>query len=182
MAEEYLNINPSENFQAKEKGSSRIRNFLIFLVLIGVVASSFWISFQLGKRILIPIKKIPERRIEVAIPEPPPSIKALQELERIMTPEAGKKKPAAVAVKPVPVKKTMAIKPVYYKVQAGVFVDKVNAQALADKVRASGFEVYLKKISTGWRVQVGAFRSKSEAEALQNALIGKGFKSRIIYE
>lgn len=154
---------------------------MTFLVLVAVVAASFWISFQLGKRILLPVKKFPERKIEVAISEPPPSIQALQkalsaEVEKppVETPEAKKSKPA-------PVRRIAAARH-YYKVQAGLYVDKVRAQALAEQVKAGGFDIYLKKVSTGWRVQVGAFRTRNEAEALQSQLSGKGFKSTILYE
>jgi cell division septation protein DedD len=160
-----------------------IKNFLLLLLLAGIIVASFWVSFHLGKRILVPVKKIPERRIEVAIPEPPPSIAAMQRLEEVMIEELEKEEQASVVVakpKPKPKPKAGAIH--YYKVQAGVFSEKNNAVGFAKKLGASGFETYIKKVSKGWRVQVGAFFKKAQALDLQNTLNAKGFKSIIIYE
>ncbi|MEE8638070.1 MAG: SPOR domain-containing protein [Candidatus Margulisiibacteriota bacterium] len=158
-----------------------IKNLLLLLLLAGVIVASFWISFHLGKRILVPVKKIPERRIEVAIPEPPPSIAAMQRLEEVMIEELEKEEPAEVVVaKPKPKPKAGAIH--YYKVQAGVFSEKNNAIGFAKKLRASGFETYIKKVSKGWRVQAGAFFKKAQALHLQNSLNAKGFKSVIVFE
>lgn len=170
---------------------ARIKKLAVFAALVLIVAASFWISFQLGKRILVPVRELPEPRIEVAIPEAPPSIKGLQETEKISLPEVVRKEEKAkveekapLAIK-LPVHKVAASRPAgkhYYKVQAGLYVDKGKAEELAEQVEAQGFEIYLKKVSDGWRVQVGAFRSKDEAEALQEALNEKGLKSQIVYE
>jgi cell division protein FtsN len=200
MAEEFLNINPPENFPRKETGPgfeppkenrllAWLKGLLTFLVLLLVVVGSFWISFRLGKSILMPVKKTPERKIEVAIPEAPASIKALQRLQEAMSAEARKKEKAKakVAAKVVRPRRKMVYraKPAaahHYKVQAGWFADKGNADELASKLKASGFEVYQKKVSGGWRVQAGAYKTKSTAEALRKKLKDKGFDSSLIYE
>ena len=182
----------------KESGTQGwMKNFLITILLILIVMGSFWISFQLGKKILV-VKKAPSK-IEVTIPEPPPSIKALQKLEEAMSAsvETSTSAPRAsvdeLAGKPAEVKK-MEIRPMlvrkkaggagkcYYKVQAGWFADKSNAEKLANQLKAKGFDIYVKKVRDGWRVQVGAFRSKTEAKVLQSTLGEKGFNSQIIYE
>jgi len=202
MAEEYFGSNlqgsqgneprPETEFIHKENNFlTSVKNFLVFLILAGVVVASFWISFQLGKRVLFPTKKIPER-IEVAIPEPPPSIKALQKLREVMSAEVSsaeaKKEEKKVAVAPKKVKqKAAAAKAVktgkgYYKVQAGLFAQKAKAQTLANQVKAKGFDVCLKKVGSGWRVQVGAFKTKSAAAKLSGTLSSKGFKAQILYE
>jgi len=186
---------PETEFIHKENNFlTRVKNILVFLILAGVVVASFWISFQLGKRIIFPVKKLPER-IEVAIPEPPPSIQALQKLQEIMSAEVGsaeaKKEEKKVAVVPKKVVKKVVAKPAakavitgkgYYKVQAGLFSQKTKALALADQVKTKGFDVCLKKVSSGWRVQVGAFRTKSSAAKLISSLNKKGFKAQIFYE
>lgn len=156
-----------------------IKNLLLFLLLAGVIVASFWISFHLGKRILVPVKKIPEHKIEVAIPEPPPSIAAMQSLEEVSPPAVEKPEPKP---EPEPELEPKVETKHYYKVQAGVFSQKNNAVEFAKKLRASGFETYIKKVCKGWRVQVGAFSKKARAQHLQNTLKAKGFKSIVIYE
>ena len=200
-----------------------VRNLLVFVVLIGVIVGSFWVSFELGKKILFPAKNV-KSKIQVAVPEPPPSIMALQELEKIMSEGTGKGKKgksalpkvpkasaqaakiaqkAAVeipkmelplppvsttvrAVKPKIVKKAAKVQKRsgngFFKVQAGLFVEKDRAKELAAQINVAGYSTYLKKLDSGWRVQVGAYRNKSEAETLKNALEGKGIKSVVLFE
>ncbi len=170
-----------------------IKSVLLFVLLIGIIVSSFWVSFLLGKRILVPVKKIPERRFEVVAPVGQPTPAALQRLEEVMLEEEERAaaQEEAVAEKTEPVKtaepKPVAEKPStgskhYYKVQAGVFSDRENALALAERLQTNGFATYTKKVTNGWRVQVGAFYKKSQAQHLQSSLSTKGFESTIIYE
>ncbi len=190
-----MNINPPEGFQKKDAPEhqpprenrflSWMKGLLTFLILVIVVVVSFWISFQLGKNILMPAKRISEKKIEAPIPEPPESIRALQKLQAVMSAEAKKKMKApakkAVRRKICPVR----LKPAgrhYYKVQAGWFADKAKADELAGKLKESGFEVFLKKVGGGWRVQAGAYNTRSTAEALRRKLKEKGFDSSLIYE
>lgn len=192
-----MNINPPENFPRKETGPgfeppkenrllAWLKGLLTFLVLVAVVVASFWVSFRLGKSILMPVKKAPERKIEAAIPEAPASIKALQRLQEAMSAEARKAaKPQLRAVrKPLcrVQKRKAAAGKGYYKVQAGWFADKEKAAELAGKLKDSGFEVYQRKVSGGWRVQAGAYKTKSTAEVLRKKLKDKGFDSSLIYE
>lgn len=194
MAEEYLNPEkeptPSEEPPRENKILSRLKSVLVLLVLIGIVVASFWVSFQLGKKILMPIKKPSGKKIEAAIPEPPPSIKALQKLREAMSIEAKKleagKQKAVQAAKPKPKPKRVvrraAAKRGYYKVQAGLFEEKENADELAAILEKNGFDYYTRKVDGGWRVQAGAYRAKSAAEALRQELKAKNLDSSIIYE
>ncbi|MDD5594109.1 MAG: SPOR domain-containing protein [Candidatus Margulisbacteria bacterium] len=207
MAEEFPSNIPPGNFGEKEfspqaetpKGNrflSWLKNILVLLVLIGVVAASFWVSFQLGKKILVPTKKLPER-ISAANLEPPPSIKSLQKLQALMSAEAGKKiKPAKTAAKAptrakIVAKKCAVPKTVaparisgrgYYKLQAGLLADKAQAEELAGRMKSAGIDVFVKKVGGGWRVQAGAYKTKEMAEITQSALNKKGYKSKIVFE
>lgn len=178
-----------------------LKNLIVFLVLVFIVAVSFYISFQLGSRILSPVKKSSEQKIEAAIPEPPASIIALQKLQAILSQEARQVKPVVAKTQsPLPFKRVAGGKKLgsrvaaglvvqkrltgkhFYKVQVGFFEDKAAADQLGVKVRASGFDRYVRKSGNGWRVQAGAYRTKELAEELRGELAAKGFSSRIIYE
>ena len=178
------------------KGSNKFVGFLkstvLFLLLLGVIGSSFWVSYLLGRRILVPVSNLPEQNIEVVLNEPGPSVAALQELEEMEAYEealAPKVILAEESVKKVAIndvartKQSAAIaNKYYYKVRAGTYSNKNQAMSLSKKLTSSGFHTYLKKVSEGWRVQVGAFSKKGEAVGLQNLLKGKGFSSTVVYE
>jgi cell division protein FtsN len=161
-----------------------IKNILVFLVLVGIVLASFIISFQLGKKILAPSKKAPEK-ITVAIPEPPPS---LQKLQAIMSAEPAVKKPAPKKSKKLrksACRKSGAVRPVsghYYKIQAGLFADKAQASELAGKMTDSGICVFIRKVGGDWRVQAGAYRTRGMADKAKAGLAAKGFESKVIFE
>ncbi|MCU0641700.1 MAG: SPOR domain-containing protein [Candidatus Margulisbacteria bacterium] len=197
MAEEYLNINPVPPAPENEPGreiklpepnrfGAFLKNLLTFLLLLLVVIASFWVSFQLGRRILMPAKKLPGPPvIEAPVPETPESIKALQRLQAAISGESQKK----TAVKAKLVSRQIVRKPVcrrarsgYYKVQAGWFTDRSLASDLSGRVKAAGFETYVRKVNGGWRVQAGAFWTRKKAEALRQQLIAKGFKPQVIFE
>jgi hypothetical protein len=170
---------------SKSRFSGFLKSLLLLLLLVALILGSFWISFNLGKRLLVPVKKPAPARIEVPIPEPPPSLAGLQRIEDLTKEAKPVAKPAAkpAAKAPVSAKVCAPQKPCqYYKVQAGFFVNKDNALNLAKKLQSNGFGTFLKKFKNGWRVQVGAFSSKARALQLQKSLKAKGFDSTLIYE
>jgi cell division septation protein DedD len=189
----------AEEYKQENRFLAGLKNLVIFLLLAGIVLASFWVSYQLGRRILLPVKKFPEKEIEALIPEPPASIKALQEAmssevktqvlkEEIKVPLPPPRKATMVAKPTIP-RKSSKVSPAkprsgvhYYKVQVALDPDKEKAQSLAEQLKKSGFDIYLKKEARGWRVQAGAFRSQAEAEALRRKVLEKGFQSQTIYE
>src|SRR3989344_7184857 len=138
MEGSHLTPEPAPEPPQENKIWSRIKSVLLFLVLIGIVIASFRVSFYLGKKILFPARK-PAERIEAVIPEPPPSIKALQKLQAAMSAEARKKELKAAEA---PLKKKVYRpgqsrvygRKHYYKVQAGVFEDEAAAEELGEKI------------------------------------------------
>ncbi|MBU1026952.1 MAG: SPOR domain-containing protein [Candidatus Margulisbacteria bacterium] len=185
-------VDTEEQEMIPEKGSGflgALKNIVLFVVLVAIIGASFWVSFLLGKRILVPVKNIPDEQIQVDIPEPPPSIAALQDVEELSLDDDA---PATTVttVKKATVRKTISTRtsPVssggtkYYKVQAGFFTSKTSALNLASKLRSSGFSTYVRKIGSGWRVQAGAYYMKAHAQNLQRSLKKKGFDSTILYE
>lgn len=178
---------------------SALKNLIVFVMLVGVVGASFWLSFQLGKRFFLPVKRVAEKRIEIDIPEPPPSLKAMQKLQELMDSDGASGEPGYLppsTVKPrTPVarnlvttkKKSIVASKTsasgsYFKVQAGLFADKDSARQLADRLIASGIEAFIRPTASGWRVQAGAFRLKEQALSAQAKLQSRGFESTIIFE
>ena len=210
MVADYPSKIPSGDFSEKNFGQAAgtgkenglvalLKNALIFLVLIGVVAASFLVSFQLGRKILVPTKKVGQ--ITAAIPETPASIKSLQKLQAIMSSEtAGKgKQPGelsnsssvTVSRKSKTGRKIKCLRTTrhavaasghYYKVQAGLFRRKANAAALADKLKASGIDVFIRRTGGRWRVQAGAYKTSNLAAAMRQTLSKLGYQSKVIYE
>ncbi|MDD4179920.1 MAG: SPOR domain-containing protein [Candidatus Margulisbacteria bacterium] len=185
---------PSQPVELKPRTNrvfSLARTFALFIILIAIVIASFRISFYLGKKVLFQAKKPELKPISAPIPEAPPSIKAMQKLQEEMAKETAKLPRAEkkVPVKPAPAPKTAAPRAVrtarlgtYYKVQVGRIADKITANQLGEEVLGDGFDVYIKKVSGGYRVQAGAFRKKTEADALAARLTAKGYQPRVIFE
>jgi len=189
----------SESAGGNNRLLAMIRSLLIFVLLVGVIVGSFWISFELGKRVLGSVSNPPVKSIPVKIPAVPPEIAGLQE-----KPVKQPKEPAIDApieekdiAKNYPVAVTTTIKkltrvvakksviPVrlrYYKVQAGVFEDRESAHDLARELKENGIDNFIKKTVAGWRVQVGAYKTRGQAEGQQIVLRNKGYNTSIIIE
>ena len=192
MTEDNQNTNPPvENPRVKESRLlSWLKGLLAIILLVVVVVASFWVSFQLGKRVLLPVKKFPEKKIQATIPEAPPSIKALQDAvsKEVAKDEATKLAPPPVVKQatrkitkqvPAPVKRVASGK--YYKVQTAFFDGKEEADQLAKNLKESGYQVYLKNENGRWGVQLGAFRKEGQAQVQEKDLQEKGFNVQIVY-
>jgi N-acetylmuramoyl-L-alanine amidase len=68
-----------------------------------------------------------------------------------------------------------------YKVQAGAFAEKENADKLAEQLKKDGYNVYIYKEDL-FKVQVGAFREQENAEKLAAGLKAKGYVAYIYQE
>jgi hypothetical protein len=71
---------------------------------------------------------------------------------------------------------------VLYRVQTGAFSVKSNADALAAKLKAKGFDTYMVKVGNLYKVQVGAFGVKANADAMMQKLKVAGFDAFITTE
>jgi len=188
MDDDSQNSLPPGVFPRENRFLALIKSILVFIVLLGIVLASFIVSFQLGKKILMPSKKAPEK-ITATIPEPPPSLKSLQKLQAIMSAETSVK-PAKLAAKRHRKhhyrRALLAYRPSarghYYKIEAGLFSDKTQADALGEKMKASGIAIYLKPVGGSWRVQAGAYRTKGMAEKQKAELASKGYTSKVVFE
>jgi cell division septation protein DedD len=163
-----------------------IKSLFVFLLLVGIVVGSFWVSFLLGKKVLLPVRQLEVKDIapieetlpESAGPIEPEKLKIAVPTSTVV--EEEELEPAAKVVKPttLPLEQNK-----YYKVQAGLFKTKADASALVDRLKLSGFTAFIRKLPDGsFKVQAGAFRARSQAQAIVNQLSVKRFESIIIYE
>jgi N-acetyl-anhydromuramyl-L-alanine amidase AmpD len=73
-----------------------------------------------------------------------------------------------------------------YRVQAGAFSDRSNADALAARIRTDGFEAAIvaglnnSRTATIYRVQAGAFSTREGAEERAAALRDRGYETNIV--
>lgn len=81
-------------------------------------------------------------------------------------------------IKPAPEKPSGGL----YRVQAGAFKSKTNADAMLAKVKAKGFDTYMVKVGDLYKIQVGAFKVKANAEATLKKLQAAGFSAFITTE
>lgn len=66
-----------------------------------------------------------------------------------------------------------------YRVQTGAFKQKANADALAAKLKAAGFDTYTVQIDGLYKVQVGAYSVKANADAISGKLKAAGYDNFI---
>jgi DedD protein len=96
-------------------------------------------------------------------------------------PAAAEAKPAAGVVSQAPAAAFAAApaKPEGFVVQLAAFADDKGANALANKLKKSGYAAYVQPVETSrgtlWRVRVGGYGSRPEAEAARMALKGDGY-------
>ena len=181
----------------KSEGGDFIKNIFVGLLLVGIVVGSFWVSFLIGKKVLVPpIKNLPTfeipapkaiSRSDIEKATPVNEEPVIQERE-IKGTEVKAKLPKPIAVKSAskpaaiktPVAQSKGIK--YYKVIVGTFKAADEANALVKSLKGKGFQSYVKKLSGLYRVQAGAFDTKDKANPLVVKLKGKGFTPAIIIE
>jgi len=76
--------------------------------------------------------------------------------------------------------------PALYRVRAGLFADKANADMLSAKLAAAGFAPAIAQVDKSgqrlYSVQVGAFRSRSSADSLAKSLRSSGFEAVVTTE
>lgn len=162
-----------------------IKNVFVFLILIGIVVGSFWVSFLIGKRVLVPVKQLETREEPAILEERAPieeeDLSALATFEQIKTTSERPAEVPAKKVEPKPEVQPEKIR--YYKVHAGLFTTRLEADNLVRDLSARSVSSFIRKISdSAWRVQVGAYRTKSQAQAQVTELKNKGISSTIIYE
>ena len=167
-----------------------LKNIFVGILLIGIVVGSFWVSFLIGKRVLVPVKQLETRTlppIEEAKPiqEEDLSAYATVETNAQTQEEYAKRIEPKTDIKTAPPEpmKYQIVHDKYYKVEVGLFTTKAEADALVASLKTKGISSFIKKVSSsGFRVQAGAYKTKEKAQQQVNELKTKGVNSDIIYE
>lgn len=176
-----------------------LKNLFLFFLLMAIIAGSFWVSFLVGKRILVPTKKVPTKSFvvekedakspfadEISI-EVETTAKEVNELaskylkdEEAFKPEIEEKPPLNTpAVKQPaakPVGQTQTMENDKYYVQVGAFSKNDNAERMKRELEGKGYSALIKKIGNYWRVYVGGFATKSAAQEELSKLKASGYE------
>ncbi|MBW4860673.1 MAG: N-acetylmuramoyl-L-alanine amidase, partial [Clostridiaceae bacterium] len=67
-----------------------------------------------------------------------------------------------------------------YRVQAGAFGQRENAQNLVDKLKSKGYEAIIVELDSSYKVQIGAFSQRENAEKLVEQLKSDGFEAIVV--
>jgi cell division protein FtsN len=83
-----------------------------------------------------------------------------------------------------PKRSTMTSDKTLYRVQAGTFSNKSNADALAADLKNHGYKPEVKSVQvedrTGYRVQLGEYKTHEDAQAVANDLTSDGYQPSIV--
>ena len=69
-----------------------------------------------------------------------------------------------------------------FRVQVGAFKDKANAEKVMEKMKASGFETFIRQENNLFKVQIGAFSVRNNAEELKARANAAGLNAVIVIE
>ena len=190
----------------RSEGGDLIKNFLVGVLLVAIVVGSFWISFLLGKKVLVPPvknlqtmqpvesaapKPVSKSELESATPVqgeeeapiPEKEIKAVEKKEGLpkpimrAAPKASEAIPAYATTPAAPPSKGS-----YYKIIVGNYATMADAKRVTTVLKARGFQSYTKRTAAGYRVQAGAVQTRAQALPIFNKLKAKGFTPSIIVE
>ena len=195
-------IGIGRSLKRRSRSSFPVKGVVFSIFIVFLVVASFWVSFLVGKRILIPEKTIlaekPKPVSTMPVKEVPQSVAERDLTEKTVFPDLSQKPPAKakpvekkiskkVVLPTAPAKKPLAQpapakEDVYYKVQAGLYSSRAQAVEKMKAMEDLGFEVFAREVSGGWRVQAGAFKSREKADKMASELRAKGLSATVIKE
>lgn len=116
-----------------------LKNIFLIILLIAVVIGSFWISFMMGKQILVPVKKLPGTELvtgEATLP--PPLTPAKLKFEIQGEKKAKPKTTRTLRLRPASCAPKRVERGGDYFVQVGVFAIKDNADKVISVLTEKG--------------------------------------------
>ncbi len=168
----------------------RINPLITALGLLGLFAASMLVGYLGGQAFLAPAKSAP-RAPRVTTPPPvveTPSTPAAplgpsRQPENSPPPaQSTPTSPPGAAVSPSkPKTSTPPGQPVIgYRVQAGAFQRRENAEARMEKLKRDGYEPYIVTSGDLFRVIVGAFNNRENADRLVAELRERGYDALVL--
>ena len=169
-----------------------LKNLFLFILLVVVIVGSFSISFVIGKRILVPTKKIPTRSFlaEKELAKGPLSEEISIEVEttaremdklasKYLAEEKIEEKIEVPAPKKPAVKKSVKGATSFgeYYVQVGAYSYHSNALNFKKELEGKGFPASVFKKGKYYRVYAGSFSTMSQAKAQVSKLKSAGYES-----
>ncbi|MBU0580846.1 MAG: SPOR domain-containing protein, partial [Candidatus Margulisbacteria bacterium] len=157
-----------EILRSKEPRLGCLRTLILGGISLIIIAFSFWGSFMLGQKIFMPPLKEqfmqskkdqipdflnPSTRKTVPFNLPPEEI-IPQKSEKIYVKSTGLKPTTTT-----PVKKY--VPKIIFRVIAGTFNSKQNAQLTLQQLKDDGFETLIKQTGGKYQIQIGAFSNKN---------------------
>lgn len=154
-----------------------LKNIFLIILLIAVVIGSFWISFMMGKQILVPVKKLPGTELisgEATLP--PPLTPAKLKFEIQGEKKAKPKVTRTVSLRPAARKVRSAAARGDYFVQVGVFAIKDNADKVVSVLTEKG--IASRQIVGKYHVVIaGSNLSLSSARRLEEKIKSLGLEA-----
>lgn len=173
----------------------RVNPLIIVVGLIGLFAVSMLIGYVGGQAFLAPARS-GTRAPRVAVPPPVvPGVPSQPAAPLGPSPapvepvaKATPAQPAPVAPRPSSTPQAKASPPapagqpaaVNYRVQAGAFLRRENAEARVAQLKQDGFEPYIVQSGGLYRVLVGAFSERENAVKLADQVKARGYDVLII--
>ena len=154
--------------------SGWLKNIFLIILLIAVVIASFWISFMMGKQILVPVKKLPGTELisgEATLP--PPLIPSKLKFEIQGDKKAPVRTTRTVSLRPAARRARSVAPGGDYFVQVGVFAVKDNADKVISVLTEKG--IAARRIAGKYHVVlVGSDLSLKSARRLEEKIKSLG--------
>ncbi|KAF0133743.1 MAG: hypothetical protein FD145_1133 [Candidatus Saganbacteria bacterium] len=156
-----------------------IKNVSFVLVLVLVIVVSFWISFMIGKRMLLPARKIPTNLMVTEASNLSSEI-SLEGAGVSFETVRPKVEPKVEVVQKLPEKiEAGDIKTGKYTIQVGAFSVYNNAKKLLEELNKIGFKARITPSENVYRVSSGKFETLNSAGAHLKKISSAGYEAII---
>lgn len=173
----------------------RASPIVVTFALIGLFVLSLGVGYFVGERFLKPagLAGQPQAPAPAATPRaapptvpptaPPivaPATPAVVVTPVVTPPPTVPPTPVATRTQVVTLRPTEAAGGAVWRVQAGAFLKRENAQERVSQLAGAGFEAYILPTGSLFKVFVGAFADRANAEELAARLRAVGFETLIV--
>ncbi len=164
----------------------RASPLIVTLALVGLFVVSLVLGYAVGEVFLKPPGAPPLATQATPTPpvvavQPSPTPVPLRTIV-ITPPPPTPTPPPAQAITPAPTPRptTAAAGRILYRVQAGAFLKRENAEERVNQLKGAGFDAYILPVGELFKVYVGAFAERENADHLAEQLRAIGFETLIV--